>query len=47
MEVHSTRLTELAKACVAAFFGSLGCLTSKTRLTATLFVKRTTKARYF
>jgi hypothetical protein len=44
VEVHSTRLTELAKACIAAFFSSFGCLTSKTMLTATLFVKRTTKA---
>jgi hypothetical protein len=33
----------LVKACIAAFFSSLRCLTSKTGLTATLFVKRTTK----
>jgi hypothetical protein len=42
VEIHSTRLTQLAKACIAAFLSSLRCLTSKTGLTATLFVKRTT-----
>jgi len=44
VEVHSTRLAELAKACGAALLSSFRCLTPEARITATLFVKRTTKS---
>ena len=43
MEVHSTRLAELAKACGAALLSSFRCLTPKARITTTLFVERSTK----
>jgi len=42
VEVHSTRLAELAKACVAALLSSFRCLTPKARITTTLFVERST-----
>src|SRR5208282_2545720 len=45
VEVHSTRPAELAKACGAALLSSFRCLTPEARITTTLFVKRTTKAR--
>ena len=42
VEVHSTRLAELAKACGAALLSSFRCQTPKARITTTLFEERST-----